>query len=140
MRAALTPSPADARCSEVFSVVDGGVAVRDRDRLFMPFIREPRMRVVDAVTGVVSPVIYRDLFVDTSNAMLWSDPNGAVMASSGPASVGRALPDMEVKICCFRFGVAVAVNKNASQFYLLRFDGGPDAPAVEPSQRGKSNN
>ncbi len=93
---------------------------------------QDRARVVDAVTGVLSANIYRCLVVDTSNAMLWSSPKGALMASSGLASVGRALSGVR-NVGIHRFRHSVAVVQHGRQLHVLRFDGEP-TPAVEPDR------
>ncbi len=105
----------------------------------MPVIDNvPRVQAMDAVTGGLSTNKYDDLFVDSSNALLWSGPDGALMASSGPASDGRALSGVEnaIVVRSFRFGVAV--GEYGHHLHLLRFDGDPTATTVEPDRKASA--
>ncbi len=132
-------APVDGHCSGRFCVaLIDAIILCDRGRLFNPFHNyQLGTRVVDAVTGALSTSTYQRLFADTSNAMLWAGLNGVLMASSGPASDGCTLSGVEgITICCFRFGAAVGVKD--CQLHVLRLDGDPAAPAVEPNHKASA--
>ncbi len=88
--------------------------------------------VVDPVSGAtLSNRRYNSLYVDTSGAVLWRDEAKAVVVSSGPNSVGRALADVVGhRFTSFRYGVAF----NSTQRRVLRFDIDPESTA-EPDRK-----
>lgn len=129
----MSSGEADGYRSEKFSLpFDGNVVLRDGGRLLKSGANansQDRVRVVDALTGVLSANMYDHLVVDSSSAMLWRKSKGALIASSGPASNGCALSGVEnVKTRHFRFGVTVV--QHGHQLQVLRFDGEPE-PVVE---------
>ncbi len=88
--------------------------------------------VVDAVSGAkLSNRQNNSLYVDTSGALLWRGEAKAVVVSSGPNSVGRALADVVGHhFTSFRYGVAI----NSTERRVLRFDIDPESTA-EPDRK-----